>query len=252
MGHYTNSKRYLRVCDVVGFTSDFVPNKCSGATSLADYAGVAQWYDLSTNISGLPNLAANLGTGTNQFDEFKIDKITYKVQVLNARQLSMDPDYRAPDGTGQNTAATPTQTMAKKYHYVQNCYVFHKRYQADNTTSSAFLNWEQVAFAQKGAATFVNMFRSKGKMFNTAITAQKQETLYVDGTANTVKKDGIPLGWQKYVATTMDLNVGQAGLIVPGAFTYGWGGSTNPVPQIRVTMRVCSTLRTNSNSIDTF
>lgn len=254
MGHYTNEKRYKRVCDVLHFSTDYKTSTCTGASFLADFCGTAQYYDLSRNINQLPNLMANLGSTTDKFDEFKIDKITYKVQVMNARQLANSINYRAPDGTGQNTATgSPSALMINPQNYVHNTFVFHKRYQNDVQTNYSgfdFLDWAKCANAQKGACTFVNFFRQKAKMFNTAITAQRADTLYIDGTAINTKKDGVPIGWRKFDGTIGEQNIGQAGLIMPGIWSYDWTGASNAKPVVRVTMRVCTSLRTNAVSAD--
>ena len=96
----------------------------------------------------------------------------------------------------------------------------------------------------------MNFFRQKGKLFNTAITAQRADTIYIDGTAINTKKDGVPIGWRKYDGTIGEQNIGQAGLIMPGIWSYDWAGNTNVRPIVRVTMRVCSSLRTNAVSVD--
>ena len=249
MGHYTNEKRFLRICDVIeigdyGLTT--LPTPQSGLI-----AGITKYRPLGFRIKSLPNLMARLGSTIDKFDEFKIDKITYKVTVLNARQLSMDPNYKAPDGSGQSTAVAPVDTMINKHDYVPNTYVFHKRYQNDDLADQDFLDWRKTKVAMKGACTFVNLFRQKGKMFNTAITADRADDIYIDNTAIPNKKHGQPLGWQKFNDTIDELKVGQAGIILPGQTRTGWDGLNNNIyPSIRVTARVCSSVRSNAAGID--
>lgn len=249
MGHYTNEKRYLRVCDNLS-VADFTVTNCTGTDS--DFInGVAQYKDLSFRISSLPNLVARLGSTTDKFDEFKIDKITYKVRVLNARQLAMDPNYKAPDGYGQDVTPIPTKSMLNKHDYVPNTYVFHKRWQNDDRGSEDFTDWKKCRTGMKGSCTFVSLFRQKGKMFNTAITADRGDDIYINNTAILQKKHGAALGWQKNSTDIQDLKIGQGGLIIPGMSKKGWDNTTNNIkPLIRVSVRVCSSLRSNGGGID--
>lgn len=249
MGHYTNEKRYMRLCDVID-VGDYLLTSLSGAGG-ESIANVAKYRNLAFRISSLPNLVARLGSTIDKFDEFKIDKVTYKVTVLNARQLSMEPNYRAPDGSGQDAVTLPPNIMVNKHEYVSNTYVFHKRWQNDDLADADFLDWKKTKNGMRGSCEYVNLYKQRGKMFNTAITADRADDVYVNNTAILQKKHGQGLGWQKNTTSIQDLKIGQAGLILPGITRNGWDAlSTNIVPKIRVTVRVCSSVRSNAAGID--
>jgi len=249
MGHYTNEKRYLKVCDVID-VGDYLLTSLTGVGA-EQLSNVAKYRNLAFRISSLPNLVARLGSTSDKFDEFKIDKVTYKVTVLNARQLSMDPNYKAPDGSGQDAFPLPTNQMTNKFDYVPNTYVFHKRWQNDDLADADFLDWKKCKNGMRGACTFVNLFRQRGKMFNTAITADRADDVYINNTAILQKRHGQGLGWQKNTSSIQDLKIGQAGLILPGISKNGWDNIvSNIVPKLRVTVRVCSSLRANAAGID--
>jgi hypothetical protein len=255
MSHYTNIRRQEKICDTLDI-GDFDCHKLTSGKIL----GQAKYRNLGFKISELPHLMAKLtplaaGASSNEtkFDEFRIVKITYKIKVLNARALSMDPNYRCPDGSGQNTVTLPDKIMVNKHNYVHNSYVFHKRYQNDDLTAFDFTDWKLIQDSMKGACEFVNFFRQKGKMFNTAITADRAQEIYVNNTPLFYKKHGQTIGWQKHDTSLMDLRIGQAGLITPGIHRLGWDEVlSNPNPQVRVSVRVCSVVRANKQSVDLF
>ena len=87
-------------------------------------------------------------------------------------------------------------------------------------------------------------------MFNTGITADRADTMYIQNVPKNTKKYGQPIGFQR-IHEINDLRIGQAGLILPGMTKLGWdNATTNIIPKIRVTARVCSTVRMNANGID--
>lgn len=256
MGHYTNEKKFERCCDSI-LIGEFSPLTLAAGPGLTDTektAAQAKYYSLHFTPNQCQVLQSKLG-GSNfdKFNEFKIDKITYKIVIMNARAISMEPNYRAPDGSGQTVAqgGGATQTMSSVQDYVTNTYVFHKRWQNDVESDQDFLDWRKCLVGQKGACTFQNLFRQRGRMFNTAITADRGDNIYINNTTEfTNRISGRPLGWQRN-ATLGALRLGQAGLIVPGMTRNGWDNTTpNLIPKIRVTARVCSTVRFNANGID--
>lgn len=249
MSHYTSVRRFERVCDTLEIKDIEAPYLIGGG----DKAALAQYTNLGFKISALPNMMAKLGSTADKFNEFRVVKVTYKLKVMNARALQMDPNFRCPDGSGQNAVTGPTITMANKSDYVHNTYVFHKRYQNDNLTSADFTDWRKCSDSMKGACTYISLFRQKGKMFNTAITADRADEIYVNNTPLLYKRHGQSIGWQKTNTALEDLTIGQAGIIMPGITKNGWDNTTpNITPTIRVTVRVCSELRANAASVDLF
>lgn len=255
MGHYTSEKKYDRCCDSI-FLGDYSPLFFNAGPGLLDTEktfAAAKYYPLQFTVANLPVLQSLLGTGYDKFNEFKIDKVTFKIKILNARAMQMDPNYRAPDGTGQ-TAATGTvggfNSMLNQQDYVTNTYVFHKRWQNDVENDQDFLDWRKCLVGQKGACTFVNLFKQAGKMFNTGITADRADTMYIQNVLTNTKKYGQPIGFQR-VNEINNLRIGQGGLILPGMTRTGWDNTqANVIPKIRVTARVCSTVRFNANGVD--
>ncbi|MBG0744959.1 MAG: hypothetical protein IV298_16140 [Cylindrospermopsis raciborskii KL1] len=246
MGHYTMPDRFRKCCDVI----DIADFECTPG-SVDAISGVAKIHDLSFKIDNLANLKDLLTGGTkDDFSEFRIDKIVYKVTCLNARNLQMDPNFKPPDGTGQDALTTPSVVMANKWDYVPNSYVFIKRFQNDPLTNADFTDWSLIRRSDKGVATFQNFFRQRGKMYNMPIIVDRADEIYMNSTAVTRKRHGTALGWQTYSAGIMDLRIGAGALIMPGIFPKGWDNTImNIKPKLRITARICSSVRCNVKSL---
>lgn len=248
MRHYKRANMYRKICDVINIGDYFEPPTGTSPP-------LAKYHNLAFTVADLPRLNEVLvQPGIGGFRKVRIDKVTYKIVVENARQLSMDPNYRAPNGEGV-TASEPPVNMAHPEEYAKkNSYVFHRRLENDVLASSSdFGDWSLFECAQKGAITYVSFFRQKGKMFNTAAAYTKTISYSYNGINNSKKIDGVPMGWFDVGTLPTNLQVGNAGLILPGMYTKGWDGETNnPIPRLSVSVRVCSTVMGSKSTIDNF
>ena len=248
MRHYKASNMYRKVCDVINIGEYFEPPQGTSPP-------LAKYHNLAFTIADLPRLNDVLAEpGFGGFRKVRIDKVTYKIVVENARQLAMDPNYRAPNGEGV-TASDPPVNMEHPEEYAKkNSYIFHRRIENDVlATSSDFGDWGVLETAQKGAITYVSFFRQKGKMFNTAAAFTKRIDYSYNGINQTKKIDGVPMGWFDVGTLPTNLQIGNAGLILPGMHDKGWDGTTaNPYPRLGISVRVCATVMGSKKSIDNF
>lgn len=263
MYHYKNPYQFARGCDVIHLrpsaTEDFF--KVERGWSTGDkQPKLAKYYNLKFFANQLPNLQEKLNATTfEDFTDVKIDKVIYKITVMNARALAMDPNFRVAEGTGQNAASSPTLKMIQPEEYVRNSYVFHRRYDGDaggTILSRDFDDWSAMQHCMKGAVQYVSFFRQKGKMFNTGVYGNSYREISTEGGGidqkTSLKKQGVPLGWVN--KNTTDINkicIGRAGLILPSIHEKGWDNTTdNLVPHLMVQARVCWSVRNNAYSID--
>lgn len=239
---------YRRGCDFINLGHlEFPTDAVSGNAPLAQYK------TLEFNPTQLPNLQAILGNEFGKFKEYRIDRITYKVVVINARRLAMEPNYIPPDGSGvegENHMAHPEE-YAKK-----NSYVFHYRQENDDINDGVFSDWSRFQFAKPGTLQYVNVFRQKGKMFKCPVTTTIRTQI---GTGTGTHSDflnrdlhGARLGWiDKDLVFQERINLGKAGILAPGVRHKGWDGTTdNPRPKLEVSCRVCWSARECGFSTD--
>ena len=65
------------------------------------------------------------------------------------------------------------------------------------------------------------------------------------------RKEGYALGWKQYTEDLDNIRIGNAGLILPALYPKGWDETTaNIAPKLSVSVRVCSSVRKNVNSVD--
>lgn len=250
MGHYRAPNMYRKVCDVVNLESYL---KCPFvATGDAEKPYLAKYNRFTVDLASLPNLQNLLNENTfGDFQEFIIDKVVVKVVVKNARMLSMDPNYKAPDGHGTNQYTSET-TMAHPEEYAaKNSYVFHKRYERDTQSSGDFTDWSLFQYAQRGAITYTNFFRQKGRMFDIGCFTTKLMDIEYAGSSASISKKGQPLGWMNKETAPSNLKVADFGIIMPGIAYKGWDKTNiNPNPELEVSCRVCARVRNSAFSID--
>lgn len=238
---------YRRGCDFINIGNIECPiDSVSGA------APKAQYHTLEFNPTALPNLQNILGSEFGKFKEYRIDRITYKVVVINARRLAMEPNYIPPDGTG----VAGEEHMAHPEEYAKkNSYVFHYRQENDDINTGVFEDWSKFQFAKPGTIEYVSFFRGKGKMFKCPVTTTIRSQIGTGtGSSSFINKDthGARLGWiDKDTSGQSTINIGKAGIIVPGVRHKGWDDTTlNPVPKLEVSCRVCWTARECGYSMD--
>ena len=239
---------YRRGCDFINLGHIECPTDM-----VSGNAPLAQYHTLEFNPTMLPNLQAILGNEFGKFKEYRIDRITYKVICINARRLAMEPNYVPPDGTGvtgENHMAHPEE-YAKK-----NSYVFHYRQENDDINTGEFNDWSKFQFAKPGTLQYITFFRQKGKMFKCPVTTTIRSQI---GTGTSTASDflnrdlhGARLGWiDKDLANQNKINIGKAGIIVPGVRSMGWDSSiANPKPKLEVSVRICWSARECGFSTD--
>ena len=250
MGHYTSMKRYEKCCDVLElgeYDATLGGVEHGGLT----YPERPTYYNLQSKLSELPNLMKLLKGDDKEFLEFRIDKVTLKVTVLNARAIAMDPNFRAPDGSGYwIPSETLLSEVANKQFYVNNTYVIHRRIENDAPTT-VIQDWKKLQNASKGSIKFVNLFRQRGKMFQLPVTCGRTDRMIINETEVGTRKEGYALGWKQYTEDLDNIRIGNAGLILPALYPKGWDETTaNIAPKLSVSVRVCSSVRKNVNSVD--
>nr|UOF80438.1 hypothetical protein [Cressdnaviricota sp.] len=244
---YTKTYDFNRGFDHI----DFGPVKPELGTT-ANVSANAKLKVLSFTIGDLARLKEKLNSFTsaagnsNHNKLFRIDKIVYKVLVENAKALTMDPSFKAPDGSGTN--------MTNEQDFVNNSYVFHLRSeQDDQADTNSFTDWSYLKYARKGAVKFVSLFRQRGKMFPCSFRVIQKNTNQEAATDLVTRKDNINPGWIRYDASGLNtFPVKLANIILPGLDGKGWDGQVNMTPQLRVTARVYWSTKGNLYSIDTF
>lgn len=237
-------------------------------------AGLGKFIHMSFTLAQCPNLKQDLGTTVRDMYQFRIDKILYKVEVVNARELMMSPNYKPPDGDGKVTQGAIVYDMYNQAFYDKNCFYFMKRMQTDHVSGSTFTNWKITGYNHPGTKKKINFFKQKPTYIEDAFWVTQHQA--VEGFNHTktgttvtsivskernIDRHMVNGGWitpgvpvePEYQNDNIwsGILVGKGALIVPGISAKGLDGTTNNLqPKIRVSCRVFWRLRFNSQDFN--
>lgn len=254
MNSYMKQITSAKTCDVITIKNVTLPRGNNTPVGSINDPAAPQYININVNTANLPNLQQYRGSTTSvnvqRFTQWRIDQITYKIKVLNARQLYMEPNYREPDGGGRFvTLAGPYGQVLNYQKYANNKFAIHKRLETDNLADAEVTDWDIVFNARKGSIEWISLFKPKGRMIRAGAFSDSNISVSDTSVARAKKRHGIPLGWMDF--DFGNVNVGQMGIIIPGIQRFGWDGLTpNIQPVIEIEARVCCSLRANANSLD--